>query len=220
MTACHITPASSPILTAWTDSGPEHLALRQLRHQSKNALQRLLCQVSGFAGQQRDPASRALAADLERRIHLSAALSDALIGMTRAPDPLALRLGNLSRAVVGLLSDGDQEIDVSAAVHGTIDPALDDLLVRIAHELIGNAVKHGMTLRMVGRIEVAVQAAPGVVIMTVADDGWGFSGAAGRGEGLSIAHSLAEQHGGSLHLARTAALTSASLTLPAGAQRQ
>lgn len=213
------TPANGMAVPAtWPDAAAaEQLALRQLRHHSKNALQRLLCQVSGFAGQQRDPAGRTLVADLERRIQLSAALSDALFGMTRAPESLARRLESLTQAVVGLLSDGDQEIGVSVAVNGAVPAGADDVLVRVAHELVGNAVKHGMTLRMVGRIDVTVQVVLGVLVMTVADDGWGFCGPAGRGEGLSIAHALAERHGGSLQVRRDTARTVATLTLPATA---
>ena len=213
MTLSNTVPADTGP-AAWPAHAADQLAMRQLRHQSKNALQRLLCQVSGFAGQQRDPAGRALAADLERRIVLSASLSDALFGMTRAPDPLAVRLEALCRAVVGLLSDGDQMLAVSVDVGGAVPGALDDVLVRIAHELVGNAVKHGMTLRMVGQIRVRVQVTPGLVVMTVADDGWGFCGSAGRGEGLSIAHSLAERHGGMLQLCRSGEMTVATLQLP------
>lgn len=204
-------------LSAGTGDAAEQLAMRQLRHQSKNALQRLLCQVAGFAGQQHDRAARALADDLERRIVLSASLSDALFGMTHAPDPLAVRLEALCRAVVGLLSDGDQLLAVSVEVESGVPAAADDVLVRVAHELVGNTIKHGMRLRMVGQIRVAVQVAHGQVVMTVSDDGWGFCGLPGRGEGLSIAHSLAERHDGVLLLRRDAEMTVATLSLPLAA---
>ena len=196
---------------------PEELALRQLRHHSKNALQRLLCQVEGCPGLQRDAAGRALAADLERRIQLSAQLSDALFGLTHAPGPLEPRLEALCEAVVGLLSDGDQMLSLSVAVHGAVPAGLDHTLVRIAHELVGNAVKHGMRLRMVGRIEVTVQAMLGRVVMTVADDGWGFCDGGRPGEGLSIAGGLAAQQQGEVQLRRDRCFTIATVTLPVAA---
>ena len=195
-------------------AGSEQLAMRQLRQHSKNALQRLLCQVEGCSGLQLDPAGRALAADLERRIHLSARLSDALFGLTHAPGPLEPRLEALCESVTGLLSDGDQLLSLAVAVHGMVPGALDDTVVRIAHELVGNAVKHGMRLRMVGRIEVTVEARLGRVILIVADDGWGLCDAARRGEGLSIAEGLAEQHDGEFQFSRDRGFTIATVTLP------
>ena len=119
---------------------PDQLALRQLRHHTKNALQRIMIQVADCPGLARDPAGRALVADLERRIQLSARLSDALFGLTHAPAPLGMRLDELGQSMVELMSDGDQVIALTTRTVGACPATLDDVLVRIAHELVGNAV--------------------------------------------------------------------------------
>lgn len=214
------TPADLGVVVPfWPGREDERVSFRQLRHHTKNALQRLLSQIESCPGLQRDSAGRALATDLARRILLSATLSDALFGLTAAPGPLATRLDAMTRAVVGMLADDDQEITVEVEVHGD-SPEHSDVLVRVAHELVGNAVKHGMTLRLVGCIAVTVVASDEGVTLTVADDGWGFCGdklAAGRrGEGLRIAQLLARQHGGRFQLRRDGCQTLATLELPAG----
>jgi two-component sensor histidine kinase len=209
---------------SWMQDSNEQLSLRQLRHHTKNTLQRLICQVAACPGLQRDPAGRALAQELERRIHVSASLSDALFGLTGAPGSLEARLRSLGEAVVELMADGDQEIRVSVSVDGVCPAGVEDVVVRVAHELIGNAVKHGMHLRLVGRIEVSVEAGPEGVTLRVVDDGWGpclddrsiegGRGEAKRGEGLRIASLLAEQHGGTLRLSRDRCKTVAAMVLP------
>lgn len=220
----------------WRQDTSEQIALRQLRHHTKNALQRLLYQISACPGLQRDPAGRALAHDLERRILTSASLSDALFGLTGIPSALEVRLLSLGRTVVDLMADGDQEIEVAVDVEGFsppgydpsydpgYDPGYDNVLVRVAYELVGNAIKHGMHLRLVGKIEVTVEAGAGGVTLSVIDDGWGpcmddrqerpEHGNAKRGEGLRIAALLAEQYGGTLRLSRDRCKTVAMMTLP------
>jgi two-component sensor histidine kinase len=208
----------------WLQDSPEQLAMRQLRHHTKNALQRLLCQIASCPGLQRDPAGRALAHDLERRIRTSAILSDALFGLTQAPSSLEVRLMTIGRGAVEMMADGDQEIDVTVSIDGLCPPGYDDVLVRVAHELICNAVKHGMHLRLVGKIDVSVDAGKEGVTLCVTDDGWGpcLQEVRGevrredfrRGDGLRIATLLAEQHGGTLRLSRDRCRTIAQMTLP------
>lgn len=216
--------ANDPGIATWPphegDEGgcAEQVAMRQLRHQTKNALQRLLCQVTSCRGLQLDTAGRALASDLERRIRLSAELSDALFGLTRAPLPLPGRLDGLVRAAVDMLSDGDQTIDIEVSVEEGLDgpgfAGLADVITRVAHELVGNAVKHGMHVRMVGKIAVDVRIVAENAVLTVSDDGWGLGGSPLRGEGLRIAHLLAEQHGGRLRLFRAGGRTMAEMVAP------
>lgn len=208
----------------WLQDTPEQLAMRQLRHHTKNALQRLLCQIASCPGLQRDPSGRALAQELERRICTSASLSDALFGLTEAPRSLEVRLTTLARGAVEMMADGDQEIDVTVSIDGVCPADYDDVVVRVAHELICNAVKHGMHLRLVGQIEVSVDAGKDGVTLCVIDDGWGpcpqeVSGLVRRedfrrGDGLRIATLLAEQHGGTLQLSRDRCRTVAVMALP------
>ncbi len=206
---------SGVVVPFWPAATPERISFRQLRHQTKNALQRLLWQIEACPGLQQDAAGRTLAAELTRRIQLSATVSDTLFGLTAAPGPLQVRLDAMGRAVVALMADDDQEIAVETEVHGTC-PDQADVLVQVAHELVGNAVKHGMTLRMVGCIKLTVVADPSGVTLTVADDGWGFCepAAGGRGDGLRIAELLARQHGGRVELRRDRCQTVATLKLP------
>ncbi len=208
-------PANDLGPAAWPETDtPDQVAFRQLRHHTKNTLQRVLSEVATCPGLKASAAGRALASDLERRIMLSATLSDALFAVVTRPRPLATRLEALTRAAVDLMADPDQIITTTVTVIGELPALRADLLVRAAHELVGNAVKHGMHVRMVGRIEVLVRAGEGLVEMTVADDGWGLGDCLARGEGLRIAHLLAHEQGGRLVLERTHGMTVATLTLP------
>lgn len=142
-----------------TDAQPDMQAdFRQLRHQTKNALTRILAQVSACLPAQ-GPAQR-VAADLERRILLTAEISDALFGLTRAPAKLEQRLFSLCSSVIELYADPDQELTLRCSVQHTVRPALDTVILRVAHELVGNAVKHGMHMRLLGRIEVRLELIP------------------------------------------------------------
>jgi two-component sensor histidine kinase len=189
-------------------------AFRQLRHQTKNALQRILCHVAADPNLTTTAAGRAVARDLERRIHLSAAISDALFGFTRTPDKLEPRLRSLGLSVIELLCDPGQQIALSVEVKGLCPASLDETLVRVAHELIGNAVKHGMHVRLIGRIDVVVQTVAGTTTLTVSDDGWGYASEPAPGEGLALAGMLTEKLGGALRMRRDRDRTHVSLTLP------
>ncbi len=173
---------------------------RQLRHQTKNALTCILAQVS--AGLTSPESCRRTAADVERRILLTAQISDALFGLTREPGPFAHRLETLCDGVVGLASETDQYVTVSCTVAADPPAALADTVLRVAHEFVSNAVKHGMHMRLLGRIEVAVAETAGGFVLKVVDDGWGCGGAPLSGEGLSVAQMLADACGGAVSLER------------------
>ena len=173
---------------------------RQLRHQTKNALARILAQVStGLASPE---ACRRTAADVERRILLTAQISDALFGLTREPGPFALRLESLCDGVIGLASESDQYITSVCSISAEPKPQHSEAVLRVAHELVGNAVKHGMHMRLLGRIEVSVQETAAGLELQVSDDGWGCGGAPTHGEGLLVARMLAEGCGGVISLER------------------
>lgn len=193
-------------------------AFRQLRHQTKNALQRILCQIAQCRDLQATPHGQRLVGDLERRVRLSSAVSDALFGVTSDPGPLLQRLRGLSESTVELMGDPDQVLRVDVGgdvgVERGVPGALHDSVLRIAHEFVGNAVKHGMYARMVGAITVRVtRGARGVVRLQVLDDGWGFRCAPTHGEGLGLAALLAGQHGGSVSVLRRGGLTVAEAVL-------
>ncbi len=185
---------------------------RQLRHQTKNALTRILAQIADCV-----PASgpnQRMATELERRILLTAEISDALFGLTRAPGPLGERMENLCRGIVGLASDPDQYITLNCSVQTQhVPPALEEVILRVAHELVSNAVKHGMHMRLIGRINVEVSADKAGVRLEVTDNGWGCGREPAPGEGMTLASMLAAEHGGSLGLHRRGEMTVATLWL-------
>ncbi len=184
---------------------------RQLRHQTKNALARILAQVS--TGLTSPDACRRTAADVERRILLTAQISDALFGLTREPGPFVDRLENLCDAVVGLASESDQYITVTCSVVAEPAPQHAETVLRVVHELVGNAVKHGMHMRLLGRIEVTAQHGATGLEIEVSDDGWGCGGAPAHGEGLSVATVLAEGCGGVISLKRAGDRTVARMVI-------
>jgi two-component sensor histidine kinase len=192
----------------------DRISFRQLRHQTKNALQRVICEVARTATLQNTREGQRLLADLERRICLAAAISDALFGLTRQPDSLAMRLRALCHAMVELLGDADQVIRLQVSVDGVPPPDQAETVLRVAHEMVGNAIKHGMRARVLGRLVVTLHSSDGGTRLEVSDDGWGFETITGGGEGLRLMHELAAAHGGRVGLRRCGTLTVAELILP------
>jgi two-component sensor histidine kinase len=181
------------------DPGRE-IDLRQLRHLTRNTLQRIVALITEIPGLADTPEGEMIARELEYRIALSATISNALFGLTEAPAPMADRLRQLGGAMVDMMRSPDQVIRIGVSVRGTCPVALREAVVRSANELIGNAVKHGMKARPNGRITVRLITEGQSTALTVTDNGWGFAGTPRQGEGLSLARRFAERHGGSLRL--------------------
>jgi two-component sensor histidine kinase len=179
---------------------PPEIDLRQLRHHTKNTLQRMLALISEVPGLHDTPEGQHLARELQRRIHLSATISNTLFGFTDVPGAMAERLRQLAGAVVDMMGSADQMIRVGVLVRGTCPGYLRQTVIRTAHELIGNAVKHGMQGRPSGRIAVRLVSQDASTTLAVVDNGWGFSGRPREGEGLALARSFAAKHGGVLRL--------------------
>ena len=206
--------AEDPIQLTPAMAQDDETSFRQLRHQTKNALQRILCQIAQCRELQSTRDGRRLVEDLERRVRLSASVSDALFGIASAPDALAPRLQRLAQATVDLLGDADQLVRLEVEVEPGCPAALDQTVLRIVHELVGNAVKHGLYARSIGRITVRAAAeGRGLVRLQVIDDGWGFKQQPDHGEGLSLVALLAAQHGGTATLERRGGATVASVAL-------
>jgi two-component sensor histidine kinase len=216
----HLNGVSAGAITHAAPGG-DVVAMRQLRHQTKNALQRIIAQVAS-SDLRATEAGTALAEDVERRICLSARISDALFGLTSAPGPLDMRLTALCNATVALLAHPKQMISVDVTVAGTCPDALQALIVQVAHEMVGNAVKHGLHMRLTGRISLRLwaggmgDAADTSITLMVSDDGWGPRKAK-DGEGLTIMRALAAQYNGTVSLSREGAWTEARLTIPGAA---
>ncbi len=204
--------------TAWTASLPDdaHLDLRQLRHHTKNALQRIASLVAAVPGLTATVAGRRLAEEVERRVCLAAQASDALFGLTRPPGTLEGRLRSLGEALAELLADPDQVIRVEVACTEACPVALHDVVLRATQELVGNAVKHGFYARLVGRIRVDLATGPGGIRLVIADDGWGLAYRPGDGQGLSLVRALIAPFQGTLTL-RSGDGVTAEIVLPSAA---
>ncbi len=187
---------------------------RQLRHHTKNVLQQILLQLEHAHELRVTVRGSQLLADLQRRILLSAQISDALFGLTRSPASMSERLRVLSETTIRLLADGTQAIRLNVTVDGDCPEPLHQVVLRVAHEFIGNAIKHGMHAREAGTISVRlVTGIDGCTTLVVTDDGWGFDGCPDAGEGLKIANELAASAGGTISLVKIHA-TVAGLELP------
>ncbi len=195
------------------DPSAQEIDLRQLRHHTKNTLQRIMALITERSGMCDTPAAERFARELEYRIGLSATISNALFGLTEAPGSMADRLRQLGGGIVEMMRGAEQVIRIGVSVRGTCPPALREAVIRGANELIGNAVKHGLKDRPGGRISVRLVSEGGMTLLSVTDDGWGFSGTPRTGEGLSLAQGFAERHGGTLRM-ESAGGTVASMELP------
>lgn len=189
------------------------LAFRLLRHHTNNALQQIIVQCEQ-AALRRTVAGAALADDVQSRIALAARISDALFGLTPELAPVENRLHSLVDATIGLLSDGTQTIRSEIEVIGRCPEPLIPVVLQVVHEMVGNAVLHGMHMRLLGKIIVSLRiSADKALNLQVCDDGWG-PGTAEAGEGRSIIARLVRLRGGSVSLERKAGWTLAMMSIP------
>ena len=196
----------------------DELGMRVLRHQTKNALQRIIAQIA-MSDVRATPAGNTLADELERRIRLSAKVSDALFGLTEKPGPLPERLTSLCRSAVSLMADEVQTIETTVHVIGTCPERLETTVLQVVHEMVTNAVKHGLHMRLAGEIMVTLQGKKAGLAfdglsLEVRDNGWGPE-KRGFGEGMTTLALMAERHGGRVSLARQEGWTAARLHIPA-----
>ena len=210
-------PAAVPA-TEHAGAAPDQI--RQFRHLTKNTLQCMMTILSGAPELNGCEAAQALRERLQGRILASARLSDALFGLTREPGTLRERLLALSENLVVLLAGDRAAVDVAVTVQGMPARGHDTLLVRLAHELVGNAVRHGFHERASGTIALDVREAAGGIVLAVTDDGWGFPpGGLQAGEGLSIVDVLLLGVGGRRTLERAGSRTVATVELPTSGAR-
>lgn len=205
---------TGPISThaAWPAPADRDVQFRQLRHHTKNALQTIL-DIVGHAPELRGDGGIRLSHQLEQRILLAARLSDTLFGTTTPPGTFEERLTGLCEGVVQLLGDRDAEVSVFVSAPAC-PAALESTVLRVAHELVGNAVRHGMHARLLGRIHVALSIERGRLVLSVADNGWGCgTEPVTRGEGLSLADALAGRHGGVVRVRETRGRTLATMEM-------
>jgi two-component sensor histidine kinase len=196
-----------PRMSILADHGSSDADFRQLRHLTKNTMQRILLLISQNPGLRSTPAGRALSQDLQQCIVTAADLSDALFGFVEPSSSLGGRLLNVSNRLVQLLGEDAATIRLVLSVQGHGFGRYDDTLVRIAHELVGNAVKHGMHQRLRGDIRIQVEEEPEHIALIVTDDGWGPPQGSANGEGLSIVDALLRPLNGRCQLRRVGLFT-------------
>ena len=146
---------------------------------------------------------------------LSPTMTAALLALAGAPGPFPRRLGELCQNTLDLLGMPEQLINLTCGIAGKIPASHHEPLLRAAHELVQNAILHGMHLRLLGTIEVHVKAGADGTELDVADDGWGCGPRPVFGSGLRGIAALAERYAGSLRLHRANGWTRARLGLPA-----
>lgn len=202
--------ATAPIAT-------KQIALRQLRHLTRNALQQVIGQIENTPALQEGRGGRGVAQDLVRRIKASVAVSDCLFGLTAETAPLEERLRGLCDNLLVLFAEHDLAIRIEISVRGECPAELGDAVIGIAHEFVGNALRHGMYARAAGRVLVRLVSSAERTTLSVCDDGWGLEGGGRPGEGLVLAREMAARHGGHISLRRERE-TEAQAVLPHGEQ--
>jgi two-component sensor histidine kinase len=189
------------------------LVLRQLRHHTKNTLQRILIEIHDFAARTDALPDRRLLERLENRIRLSVEISDALFGVTREPAAFPERFHSLCRDLLSLFADATQHLRLDISITGICPPELEMAALCATNELVGNAVKHGMHMRLIGQISVLLTCCSESAELVVSDDGWGPVAVPKAQQGLRIARDLAEQFYGTLSVRRRDDNTVATITL-------
>ena len=100
--------------------------------------------------------------------------SVATFGITRSPASMSQQLRTLSRSTIGMRAGGMQVIYPNVTVAGDCPEPLRQLVLRVAHEFVGNAVKHGMHGSVFGAASVhLVTGIDGCTSLVVTDDVWG-----------------------------------------------
>lgn len=189
------------------------LGVREMRHHVGNTVQNIIAQLE-TTKLRKTAAGAVLVEDLESRLILSVRILDVLFGWSVASSSIQRDLEWLAGATVSLLSDEEQRIRTEVKVVGDCPESLILMVLHVAHEMVTNAVKHGMRMRLVGDIVVLLRTfADGRLALTVCDDGWG-PGSVEVGEGHSIMTGWARQYGGSVSLIRNDTWTVATLLVP------
>jgi two-component sensor histidine kinase len=194
-----------PVMTAKPDS-VDQLVFRQLTHQTKNSMQRIMNELSRSSANSNSAEWKRLIGDLQWRILLSARLPDLLFGEIAEADTLEDRLRSMGVTVIELLGDVDQVIDLRVSVSGVVPRPFYATLLRLTHEIVGNAVKHGMRERIAGRIWIDIESGTDLAL-SVKNDGWALCADHDPGEGMALMRHLADSVGGRISIERVQEIT-------------
>jgi two-component sensor histidine kinase len=191
----------------------QSLSLRQLRYHTRNVLQCVLIEIHEHAADWRLQRGRCLLEQLADRIQRSVEISDALFGVTSEPGPFPERFHRLCHGTLSLFADPAQHLQLDISIEGTCPPELEMPVLRAAHKFVGNAVKHGMRVRLQGRVSASLTCTLDEVMLIVADDGWDLTHLDNTDEGPGLARDLADQFAGSISLERRGDNTVATIIL-------
>ena len=119
----------------------------------------------------------------------------------------------MGKAAMVSVGDAAHGVDLHVAVRGECPAGLESTILRVAHELLNNAVLHGMHARLVGCISVDLVSSERRTALSVIDDGWGCGACPTPGRGLQLVQQLAAARGGDVQLRRRGGMTVALLSL-------
>lgn len=181
------------------------LLFRELQHRVSNNLQMVAALLTLQRRQLRDEDAQAALDEAARRLGVIGRISRQLYQPSGAAQPLRAFLEELARDVIHSNAPAMPiDLQVSGDAERPLAPELAIPLALIVAEAIANAIEHGFAGRMSGRIALDLSAAHGRLRVAVTDDGCGLPDAFAleRSEslGLTIATTLAAQHGGAFAL--------------------
>jgi two-component sensor histidine kinase len=171
------------------------LAIREVHHRVKNALQLMVSMIGLRVAKAQDPATRAELEEIAARIRAIADVQDLLQSTTTLDVVDAGAL--LARLCEQLQKGYPGDIRYRGADGYSIDAAKATSLAIIANELVTNAMKHGD-----GIIDVTCDFKPSRIELAVSDNGPGlpenFDVESNDRFGLRVARTMAESIGGRL----------------------
>jgi two-component sensor histidine kinase len=193
-------------------------AFRQLRRSTRSTLQRIICLIYEAPEFAALPGGQALAEELAGRIRASAELADSFHAVTQPHGGISVRLRTLGRSVVRLCGARRQLIDVRVRASLDCGGRFADTLMQIAHELIINAMQHGLRGLRTGTIEISLDHDHnGIVTLAVVDTGRGCAAHCARDEGLRLVEDLAAVYGGQVLLPDVGQPAKVQVRFPAAA---
>lgn len=196
------------------------VALRQLRHNTRNTMQRIVGLLSEAPELVDHARGRRLAQDLIDRICLSVDIADALFCVLSVHGGMEARLRLLSRALVRVFSAPGQDVEVRIDVDTELQESHAETILQIAHELVSNAVKHGLHGYPAGEIMIMLQKGPHDGIrLIVSDNGPGFAAEPELGEGLRMVRDIVARNGGKLTLPEPGRQARVQVYMPPGWRR-
>jgi two-component sensor histidine kinase len=204
------------------------VSLSEIHHRVKNNLQIVSSLLRLQSGKFNDPAVRDVFTECRDRINAMARLHEQLYGETgRSYLDFAPHLRELAEMLVRSHTPPGCKLGFNVrADHVPLDLDQCILLSLIANELLLNALKHAFHGRFAGNIDTELRSASDRIILTVRDDGIGFTPGSTnveepRGSGIELIRAMARQLGGELVLNHTPASgICATISFPTKLSRQ